>query len=136
MACLNSTNLIYLQTYNPREPQKIKINSSVGSQIKTNEKLDFYYIQFSDKESFKIYDIVDIVPAADLDKIKQGNAFLVLDNALEYFIDTVDSIYRNIILKHNVPAEQVMFLKIKQFYNLYQQKNAIFLSNRIVEVLN
>ena len=110
MACLNSTNLIYLQTYNPREPQKIKINSSVGSQIKTNEKLDFYYIQFSDKESFKIYDIVDIVPAADLDKIKQGNAFLVLDNALEYFIDTVDSIYRNIILKHNVPAEQVMFL--------------------------
>lgn len=110
MACLNSTNLIYLQTYNPREPQKIKINSSVGSQIKINENIDFFYIQFSDKESFKIYSIDDIVPVNELDKIKQGNAFLVLDNALEYFTDTVDSIYRNIVLKHKVPAKQIIFL--------------------------
>jgi hypothetical protein len=109
MACLNSTNLIYLQTYNPREPQKIKINSSVGSQIKTSENIDFFYIQFSDKESFRMFPITDVVPEDVLNKIRNRDAFLVLDNALEYFTDTVESIYRNVILRYDIPAEQVIF---------------------------
>ena len=133
MTCVNSQNLVYLQTYNKSQTELIKIDSSVGVYEMNRKNFDFFYVQFSDSGSFKVYPLDKFIDSDTLQKIRSGNLFLVLGNALEYFTDTVDSIYRDIIIKENIPAEKVIFLsavptminevkRVAQKYNLPELK--------------
>ena len=109
MACINKDNLLYVKTYSLHDKEIVKINSNVGVLSKEFVDYDFYYVQFSTVDSFKMFSITEIVPHGILDLIRNGKVFLVLDNALEYFLESADGIYQDIVMRHNIPAQQIIF---------------------------
>jgi hypothetical protein len=101
MPCINDT-IYYLVTYDPYDPQLITIDGSTGIQARNKDSFDYYYIQFSCHNSFRIFDIEKIIPADILSKIKNKEIFLVLDNGLEPFLKSADGIYHNLILNGKI----------------------------------
>lgn len=71
---------------------------------------DFWYCLFSDEKSFTIYTLSNIIDSKSLKRIKKKQAFLILDNTLEPFIDAIDSIYSNLVLKEGIPASQIILM--------------------------
>jgi hypothetical protein len=110
MPCINKDNLLYVLTYSLHDKEIIKINSNVGVRAKENVPYDFFYIQFSNANSFKMFSIENMVPEDVLQKIRNREVFLMLDNGLEHFYECADAIYQDIVIKHNIPAEQIIFL--------------------------
>jgi hypothetical protein len=47
--------------------------------------------------------------AKDIDRVKKGKLFIVLDNGLEPFLKSADSIYHNIVMR-GIPAKQIIFM--------------------------
>lgn len=109
MPCINKI-IYYLVTYDSLNPQLIKIDNSSSITARKGENLNYYYIQFSCHNSFKIYDIEKIIPLDILIKIKNKEIFLVLDNGLEPFLKSADSIYQNLIVNNKIPAQQIIFM--------------------------
>lgn len=105
-----------INTYDPNNPKiDWTENITAGANCLRNEywfNLNFkiWYCLFSCEHSFKIYNIKDLVEKSILDKVLEKKAFLVLDNALEPFVRSIDSIYHNIVIKENIPASQIIFL--------------------------
>lgn len=124
MPCINNKNLIYLKTYNLHDKEIVNIASSVGQKAKSNVPYDFFYIQFSTITSFNIFPIDQIIPSDIIEKIKNKKIFLVLDNALEYFLQSADAIYRDIVIKFNIPAEQIIFLSSVPTMHIYVKELA------------
>ena len=156
MACVNTRKLLYVVTYDPNNPKVEIVQSSVAVSEFHKSKKDFFYIQFSDPSSFKIFNIKDLVPEKEFEQIKDpdSNLHLMLDNALEFYLLSADMIYEEIVIKHNVPAEKIIFLsavpimhehikklsikynqpEIKlEWFNLFEMtgKNALMLSKDI-----
>lgn len=121
MPCINKDKLIYLKTYD-NVKESIVIPSSIGLFAKQDATYDFFYIQFSMPDSFKHFPISDIVPSNVLEQIKNKKVFLVLDNALEYFLHSVDGIYNDIVFKESIPPEQIIFLTATPNMNEYVRK--------------
>jgi hypothetical protein len=109
MPCINKI-IYYLVTYDPKDPQLIEIDGSTGISARKNENFDYYYIQFSCFNSFKIYDIEKIIPAEILSRIRNKEIFLVLDNGLEPFLKSADGIYHNLVINKKIPANQIIFM--------------------------
>lgn len=110
MSCLNPHNVPYLVTYNPDDPSIRYVEGSSGVINRTDVAFDYYYIQFSCHHSFRIYDVNTIVPADTMERIKHGDAYLVLDNALEPFLKSADSIYQHVVVGAGVPANKIIFM--------------------------
>jgi hypothetical protein len=108
--CINTDNLLYVKTYSLHDKEVIRIDRNVGYYAKENVDYDFFYIQFSNADSFSMFSIDDIVPKDVLDRIRDKKVFLMLDNGLEHFYECADAIYRDIVIKHNIPAQQIIFL--------------------------
>ena len=105
---LNYDNVLHLKTYNDKLPY---INNDTSYSLEKNtSNVDYWLIQFSDSTSFKIHPIDTVVPANIIDRIKNKEVYLVLDNAYEYFYNIVDSVYENVILKYNLPSEQIIIV--------------------------
>ena len=105
---LNYDNVLHLKTYNDKLPY---INNDTSYSLEKNtSNVGYWLIQFSDSTSFKIHPIDTVVPANIIDRIKNKEVYLVLDNAYEYFYDIVDSVYEDVILKYNLPAEQIIIV--------------------------
>src|SRR6056300_1533879 len=119
MPCINKDNLPYVLTYSLHDKEIVKINPNVGVRAKDHEPYDFFYIQFSNADSFKMFSIENMVPEDVLQKIRNREVFLVLDNGLEHFYECADSIYRDIVIKHDIPAEQIIFLSAIPTMNEY-----------------
>ena len=112
MPCLNEP--LYILTYDESNPQIIKTgrNNAIDYKNKFSKqhKYDYYYLQFSNDKSFKVFPLNKILNEDQLQQIRDRKVFLVLDNSLEYFLTTVDMIYNEIVIKQSIPAEQIMFL--------------------------
>ena len=110
MPCINTDNLLYVKTYSLHDKEVIRIDRHIGYYAKENVDYDFFYIQFSNADSFSMFSIDDIVSKDILDRVRDKKVFLVLDNGLEHFYECADAIYRDVVIKHNIPAEQIIFL--------------------------
>jgi hypothetical protein len=110
MACINKNKLPYLITYDPNNPRLLIVEGSSAVSARTDETFDYYYIQFSCANSFRIYDIEKIIPSDVLLKIRNQEVFLVLDNGLEPFFESADGIYNNLVLTKKIPAKQIIFM--------------------------
>lgn len=109
MACLNYENLKYYCTYDTNNISIENIGPNLAVETYAKEKFDFFYIQFSDDQTFKHYPIDSIIPQNIIQGIKQKQVFLIVDNSLEFFLSCADAIYRDIVAK-DIPAEQIIFL--------------------------
>ena len=110
MACLNSKDLFYLQTYDSKNTSKILMGSNPAENAKLKLNLDYVYIQFSGPNSFECYPLDTVLDHHTILKLQFKKIYLVLDNSLEYFYESVDAIYKHIVNKYNIPASQVVFL--------------------------
>ncbi len=110
MACLNNKKYPYIVTYDTSKPRLLMVDGSSGVSARNNESFDYYYIQFSCVNSFRIYDIENIIPTDVLLKIKNKEVFLVLDNSLECFLDSADGIYHNLVATGKIPSSQIIFM--------------------------
>jgi|TARA_B110000285_G_scaffold73144_1_gene84334 hypothetical protein len=110
MACLNSKDLFYLQTYDSKNTSKILMGSNPAENAKLKLNLDYVYIQFSGPNSFECYPLDTVLDHHTILKLQFKKIYLVLDNSLEYFYESVDAIYKHIVNKYNIPASQIVFL--------------------------
>jgi len=110
-----------INTYDPNNPQITLGDNHTAGILALQEDpkfdFDFWYCLFSDAKSFKFYKISALIDHKILRKIQKKNAYLVLDNTLEPFLDAIDSIYKNIVLEENIPSSQVILLT-----NMYDAK--------------
>ena len=110
MPCLNLKELPYILTYGTHRREIVTIDPNAAVKEKQKSEYSFFYIQFSNENSFKQFPITQIVPDDVLKKIIDKEVFLMLDNSLEYFLTSADSIYHDIVLRYKIPAEQIIFL--------------------------
>ncbi len=110
MTCINANRIPYLVAYDPNDPQLRIVESSAGIHARKGESFDYFYIQVSCHNSFSSFDINEIITHDVMQRIKNKELFLVIDNALEPFLRTADGIYYNLVLKENIPAEQIVFM--------------------------
>ena len=119
MKLLNS-KIPSINTYDINNPSITWSNEHTAglTELLHNTKFDFdfWYCFFSCEKSFRIYDITQLIEKETIEKIKNKEAFLVLENTLEPFELVIDSIYENIVLK-GILAEQIILLT-----NLYDIK--------------
>jgi hypothetical protein len=117
---LLNTSFPSINTYNPKDPSITwSPNLTAGAlEISATPEFDFdaWYCFFSCEHSFKIYKINDLIDPISLQKIIARTAYIVLDNTLEPFENSIDSIYENIV-GNGIPASQVILLT-----NMYDAK--------------
>ena len=110
MKLLNERFIPYLVTYNPETPSLNYVENATG--VRALEQFDYtvWYCLFSCHNSFKVYDLRNIIPADILERIMSGEVFLAVDNSLEPFLKSIDSIYENLVIKAGIPERQIIFL--------------------------
>ena len=110
MPCINYNDSKYYCTYNPYDISIENISPNLAMEAFKKEKFDFFYIQFSDDQTFKHFPIEQIVPQEVLQRIISKEVYLVVDNSLEFFLSCADAIYTDIVIKESIPPEQIIFL--------------------------
>jgi hypothetical protein len=110
MTCINSNRIPYLVAYNPNNAKLHIVESSAGISARNNAEFDYWYCQISCHNSFSCFDINDITSPEVMQRIKNKELFLVVDNGLEPFLRSADGIYHNLVIKENIPAEQIIIM--------------------------
>lgn len=82
---------------------------------KTN---NFWYCAITTDTSLGYFSIVDMMEPVHLEMIKSKEAFLVIDLSFEPFLDAIDSVYYHVVVKHDIPSSQVIFMS-----NMYDAPN-------------
>ena len=110
MTCINSNRIPYLVAYDPNNAKLHIVESSAGISARNNPEFDYWYCQISCHNSFSCFDINDIMSPEIMQRIKNKELFLVVDNGLEPFLRSADGIYHNLVIKENIPAEQIIIM--------------------------
>ena len=110
MTCINSNRIPYLVAYDPNNAKLHIVESSAGISARNNAEFDYWYCQISCHNSFSCFDINDIMSPEIMQRIKNKELFLVVDNGLEPFLRSADGIYHNLVIKENIPAEQIIIM--------------------------
>jgi hypothetical protein len=110
MTCVNIKQIPYLVAYDPNNAKLHIVESSAGISARNNPEFNYWYCQISCHNSFSCFDINDIMSPEIMQKIKNKELFLVIDNGLEPFLRSADGIYLNLVIKENIPAEQIIIM--------------------------
>jgi hypothetical protein len=110
MTCINSNRIPYLVAYDPNNAKLHIVESSAGISARNNPGFDYWYCQISCHNSFSCFDINNIMSPEVMQRIKNKELFLVVDNGLEPFLRSADGIYHNLVIKENIPAEQIIIM--------------------------
>jgi hypothetical protein len=110
MTCINSNRIPYLVAYDPNNAKLHIVESSAGISARNNPEFDYWYCQISCHNSFSCFNINDIMSPEVMQRIKNKELFLVVDNGLEPFLRSADGIYHNLVIKENIPAEQIIIM--------------------------
>jgi hypothetical protein len=110
MTCVNIKQIPYLVAYDPNNAKLHIVESSAGISARNNPEFDYWYCQISCHNSFSCFNINDIMSPEVMQRIKNKELFLVVDNGLEPFLRSADGIYHNLVIKENIPAEQIIIM--------------------------
>jgi len=104
-----------LHTYDPDNPtvnyQPEGISTSGMFGLRTYKPNDSaWYCMISTPTSLKIFDILKLMDVKTYESILAKENYLVIDSSFEPFYKCIDSVYKNVVVKHNIPASQVIFL--------------------------
>lgn len=99
----------HLTTYDVNNTSNVLNN---GSSYLNNTKVDFdyWYCQFSDYNSFKIYPIKSLMLPEHFERVMKKDLFIILENANECFNSSVDGIYLNLVLDAGIPESQIILV--------------------------
>jgi len=125
-----------INSYDPNNPRLEWSSISTAAicmlQDATYIELRGWYCMFSCQHSFKLYDILDLIDEDSLQLILEKKLFLVLDNALEPFVKSIDSIYLHIVIKAGIPASQIILLTNMHDAGTYSRQLAQRLSQQAI----
>ena len=107
---LNKESHPYLVTYDTNQSENRPTTDNTYLLARGETEYDYWFCQFSDHNSFKIFPIDTLVDAHTLDRVKNKSAYLVLDNANECFFSSVDGIYQHIVIEKGIPASQIILV--------------------------
>lgn len=107
---LNTKSHPYLVTYDVNNPENRDTENNTYLLARGVTDYDYWFCQFSDYNSFKIFPIDTLVPADILERVKNLDAYLVLDNANECFYSSVDGIYQHIVIEKGIPPSQIILV--------------------------
>lgn len=125
MSVLNTT-VPLIETYNDVEVKHFPLRkptsglSMLHDYAKTN---DIWYCFITTVTSLKYVSIVDLMGPDVLSKVINKQASIVVDLSFEPFLDCIDSIYEDLVLPHNIPASQVIFMS--NMFDAYQYNKQI-----------
>lgn len=71
---------------------------------------DVWYCNFTTENSFKFFNIKEMMGLINFNKVINKEALLVLDLSFEPFLKSIDVIYEYIVIKYKIPSSQVVFL--------------------------
>ena len=123
-----NTQLPLLETYQISNPlirwTEITAPTSGYSSFQDSGLFDgeFWYCFFTTENSFKCFDIRELMGEEVYTKVINLQATIVLDLSFEPFLNAIDSIYTDVVIKHAIPASQVIFLS-----NMYDAGNYNFI---------
>lgn len=100
-----------INTYNPKEPYVRQTPAETAAiNLLRDFDFDIWYCLFSCENSFKLFRVTDLMPPGVIEKVRAGEALVVLDNALEPFMRSIDSIYQHLVIEEGIPERQIMLL--------------------------
>lgn len=110
MGLINTDGHYVISTYTDNVKLQFQYQSMVHHMrdMETNE-YDFYYLEFKLADSFDVYPLHTFVPPEIISKIKNREIFLMLANFHEGFISVVEHIYKALVVRDEIPAEQIIF---------------------------
>jgi hypothetical protein len=71
---------------------------------------DCYYYEFKHGDAFDVFPIDSLIPADDLNRIKNKEIRLVVCNCHEAFHSVVLGLYTSLVINHNIPTEQITLI--------------------------
>jgi hypothetical protein len=69
---------------------------------------DYWYVEYKFSDSFKTFPLSCYVPDNTIIDIRNGKVFLMLVNFHETFLDSIEAIYAEIVIKHQIPPEHIV----------------------------
>lgn len=90
---------------------------SIHEGIENHFDTDFYYFEFANPNSIRRYPLHKIFTDNEIDKIRKGEALLVINNSHEAFIeDMLEACWEEIIIKYDIEPKN--FILITESWNL------------------
>lgn len=83
---------------------------------------EFWYCQITTEQSLQVFDIRELMGEDMFSRLLKKDLLLVIDLSFEPFYQCIDSIYTEVILKHNVPSTQIVFLSNMYDAEKYNKK--------------
>lgn len=99
----------HIRTYDVNAPTN---NPNRGSSYLRYVKHDFdyWYAQFSDSNSFKIYPIKTLLSEEQYKRVLDKDLFIVLENCNECYNSAVDGIYQHLVIEGGIPECQIILV--------------------------
>ena len=102
---------------------------------------DYYFYEFKDGTAFLRFPIEELIPINDLQRIKNKEIKLIINNSHESFHHIIPDIYEALIVKSKLPPEQIIFMsesasilhEIKKYSTLYNVADMKCVWTRIME---
>lgn len=90
---------------------------------------EYWYVEYKYKDSFTHYQLNNYIPKHILDDIRNGSVYLMLVNFHETFLDSIEAIYTELVIKEHIPAQQIILCsgsmdaidEVRRVSELYQQ---------------
>jgi len=94
---------------------------------------DYYYYEFKHMSVFQMFPIEDLIPFRDLQRIRDREIKLVINNSHESFHNIVQGIYEGLIVAAKLPPSQIVLMsesadilfeirKYSKLYNVEEMK--------------
>lgn len=109
MACINENGFYNLITYTNDVRRDHMSTTLVWNMRETiPNDYDYYYLEFKLKDSFDVFPIDTFIPKDVISRIKNRELYLMVVNYHESFISIVEGIYDSLVIRDNIPAEQII----------------------------
>jgi hypothetical protein len=108
-----------------------------GSAVLLESKVldsDIWYCMLTNTNSLKFFNILDLL-GEHLKQVMDKTAVIVLDMPFEPFLDVIDTIYEEVVIKHNIPPSQIVFQSSMRDADIYNQQLALKYNQRPIRII-
>lgn len=112
MTILNPDNIYYISKLNGLKSKEIRYTYDpvLWPVYHDDEKIQCCIIEFFQGDEFDDYELEELIEKDLITRIKNKEVFLIVHNSHESFHWVVDPIYKNLVIRNNIPAEQIILL--------------------------
>lgn len=99
----------HLITYDLSNPQNVP-NNGASYMRAISPPFDYWYCQFSDSNSFRVYPIETLISPEHLQRVMNRDLFIILENCNECYNGSADGIYKNLVIDSGIPESQIILV--------------------------